>query len=44
LIGQHRRRCEQALGVLTASSSRQTVYGPDGTQAQSGYSRSITSV
>lgn len=41
LINQRRQQCDEALAILTASASRQNVYGPDGSSGRTSFSRSI---
>ncbi len=44
LINQRRQKCDEALAILTASASRQNVYGPDGSSGRTSFSRSIAEV
>ncbi len=44
LINQRRSQCDQALAILTASASRESVYGPDGSSGRTSVSRSIAEV
>lgn len=44
IINQRRQKCDEALAILTASASRQNVYGPDGSSGRTSFSRSIAAV
>jgi flagellar biosynthesis/type III secretory pathway chaperone len=44
IINQRRQKCDEALAILTASASRQAVYGPDGSSGRATFSRSIAAV